>query len=61
MTKTILLYEDNRLRKQATIENSRVIFEMVGLNKDGSIMPLQYVSVNLKDFERIYQEIKGDL
>jgi hypothetical protein len=59
--KTITLFEDNRLKKQAIIQDSRVIFELVGKEKDGSILPLQYVSVNIKDLERVYQEVKERL
>lgn len=58
MPKKIVLFEDNRLKKQVIIEDSRVIFELVGKHKDGSLMPLQYVSVNIKDLETVYHAVK---
>ncbi|MDD5244078.1 MAG: hypothetical protein PHU49_08675 [Syntrophorhabdaceae bacterium] len=58
MPKKIVFFEDNRLKKQVIIEDSRVIFELVGKHKDGSLMPLQYVSVNIKDLETVYHAVK---
>ena len=61
MTKTIIFFEDHHFRQQAKIDDSRVLFELLGVQKDGSTMPLQYVSINFKDLEMIYKEIKARL
>ena len=58
---TLTLYEDNYYRKTAIFEGDRVIFELVGIRKDGSVMPMQYVSVNFKDLKRVYNEVKARL
>jgi hypothetical protein len=61
MDMTLTLYEDNYYRKTAVFEGDRVIFELVGKHKDGTLMPMQYVSVNFKDLERVYKEAKAHL
>jgi len=58
MDMTLTLYEDNYYRKTAVFEGDRVIFELVGIHKDGTLMPMQYVSVNIKDLETVYHAVK---